>query len=216
MRELKNLLNYKAFLFDMDGTLVSSEKLKGEALVQTCISFGGNANVNDYKEVMGQSYESVRDYFYRISEIDAQLDQFDESFNQFFYTLISSKVELTNGVQEFINLLRSEKKKIGVVTSANHWMAEEILVNVNMKDIFETIVAREDVLNHKPAPDSYIQALNLLSIKPEEALIFEDSESGVAAAVAAGCKVIAINHEFNEIHDFKNADFIISDFFDLI
>lgn len=213
---MKNLLDYKAFLFDMDGTLVYSEKLKGEALVQTCIAFGGNANVNDYKEVMGQSYESVRNHFYRISKINAQLNKFDESFNQFFYTLISSKVELTNGVKEFINLLKSEKKKIGVVTSANHWMAEEILENVKMKDTFETIVAREDVLNHKPAPDSYIRALNLLSIKPEEALIFEDSESGVASAVAAGCKVVAIRHEFNEIHDFKNAELIISDFFELM
>lgn len=216
MRELNNLFSYEAYLFDMDGTLVSSEKLKGEALVRTCNSFGGIADVTDYKEVMGQSYESVRDHFYRISGINAQFENFDESFNQFFYSLISSKVELTCGVHKLVDLLKSEKKKIGIVTSANHWMAKEILAKVKMNHTFDTIVAREDVLNHKPAPDSYIRALNFLSVNPKEALIFEDSESGIAAAVATGSEVVAIRHEFNENHNFDNADLIISDFQELV
>ncbi len=44
----------------MDGTLVVSEKLKGEALVQTCIAAGGSASLVDYKQVMGGSWETVR------------------------------------------------------------------------------------------------------------------------------------------------------------
>ena len=46
--------SYSAYLFDMDGTLVDSEKLKGEALVTTCHLFGGVANIDTYKEVMGE------------------------------------------------------------------------------------------------------------------------------------------------------------------
>ena len=54
---------YKAYLFDMDGTLVDSERLKGMALSETCIFFGGHAGVNVYKAVMGESWEKVRNHF---------------------------------------------------------------------------------------------------------------------------------------------------------
>ena len=73
---MKDLMSYKVYLFDMDGTLVASEQLKGEALVQTCKSFGGNAQVEDYKLVMGQSFESVRDHFCQVANINPESHDF--------------------------------------------------------------------------------------------------------------------------------------------
>lgn len=209
---MKNLLNYKAFLFDMDGTLVSSEKLKGKALVKTCESFGGSAKVEDYKLVMGQSFESVRDHFCQIANISPESQNFYKVFSKHFYELIYTDVELTKGVIDFIDILKLNNKKIGVVTSANHWMVEEILKNVKLLKTFDIIVAREDVTNHKPAPDSYLYALRSLGSKSKETLIFEDSEAGIEAAVAAACDVIAVSHEFNTSQSFNSADRIIKDF----
>ncbi|MCK5456598.1 MAG: HAD family phosphatase, partial [Melioribacteraceae bacterium] len=110
-----DILNYDSYLFDMDGTLVDSEKLKGEALAKVCISVGGSASLNDYKQVMGGSWETVRTHFYKISKITIPHKEFDDIFRSMYQELISSKVEVTNGAKELLSLLKSKNKKIGVV-----------------------------------------------------------------------------------------------------
>ena len=61
------------------------------------------------------------------------------------------------------------------------------------KDIFNYILCKEDYAHSKPAPDAYITACRLASVPPGKAIVIEDSPSGVAAAVAAGCYCLAID-----------------------
>jgi len=56
--------NYSAYLFDMDGTLVNSEPLKALALSETCGFFGNKVDFNIYKDVMGESWSNVTNYFF--------------------------------------------------------------------------------------------------------------------------------------------------------
>ena len=74
---MKTMKDYSAYLFDMDGTLVDSEKLKGQALVKTCSLFGGAAEVDYYKEVMGESWEHVAGYFFKRAKIEPEMGQFN-------------------------------------------------------------------------------------------------------------------------------------------
>ncbi|NOX65255.1 MAG: HAD family phosphatase [Chlorobi bacterium] len=213
---MNDLLNFESYLFDMDGTLVASEKLKGEALVKTCIAAGGSANLSDYKPVMGESWETVRNHFYEVSKIDIPHEEFDEIFRSMYKDLISSKVELTKGTNKLLTLLKKNNKKIGVVTSATRWMADEILNNINLSKIFDVLITKENVTKHKPDPEAYLLALEKLNTSAENTLIFEDSSVGIVAGNRAGCKVIGLKHDLNSLHDFSGASMTIRDFDELL
>lgn len=213
---MNDLLNFDAYLFDMDGTLVASEKLKGEALVKTCVAAGGAANLSDYKPVMGGSWETVRSHFYKVSNIDIPHEKFDEIFRSFYKDLISSKVELTKGAENLLTLLKKNNKKIGVVTSATKWMADEILNNINLSRTFDVLITKENVTKHKPDPEAYSLALEQLNTSAENTLIFEDSSVGIEAGHRAGCKVIGLKHDLNSLHNFSSASMTIKSFNELL
>lgn len=67
---------------------------------------------------------------------------------------------------------------------------------IGVTDSFDLILAGEDVINGKPNPEIYLNVLSFFNMKPEEALIFEDSEIGMEAAKKAGISFIEINKNF--------------------
>lgn len=95
-------------------------------------------------------------------------------------------------------------------------MIDEILVIANVSELFDIVIAREDVTHHKPDPEAYVLALERLQAEKTNTLIFEDSEAGVIAAWLAGCSVIAIQHEFNVSHNFSRARRVISSFEEML
>ena len=89
-------MRLRAVLFDMDGTLVDSERLKGQALVESCSLFGGSVKVDNYKAVMGESWENVARYFFNKAQIDPDLHQFNTEFKKIYLELIFQKLLLNS------------------------------------------------------------------------------------------------------------------------
>lgn len=164
---------------------------------------------------MGGSWETVRTHFYNISKITIPYERFDKIFRSMYEDLISSKVELTNGAEELLNLLKSKNKNIGIVTSATKWMAEEILKNINLSQVFDVLITKENVLKHKPDPAAYLLAIKRLNTPAEDTLIFEDSSVGIEAGRRAGSNVVGIIHDLNTSHNFSGASMVIRDFNEL-
>lgn len=209
---MKLLKNYSAYLFDMDGTLVDSEKLKGFALVKTCSHFGGEVDVDTYKAVMGKSWEQVTSYFFTKAQIASDFDKFNAVFKQEYQKLLFHALKPNPNVVELLSNLKERGKKIGVVSSAFAWMVDQVLIQLDIKKFFDIVIASEHVSKHKPDPEAYLLALRKLGLPGSEVLIFEDSESGLIAAKRAGCDSVAFKHEFNSGHDFGLALAVITDF----
>jgi len=204
--------NYSAYLFDMDGTLVRSESLKGKALSETCGCFGKQVDVDIYKEVMGESWEIVTSFFFEKGQFKPNRREFDRIFNNSYEKLIHKEVELNLNVKQFLDKIVLHKRKIGLVSSAPRWMVEYVLKKFNMEDYFNVLITKENVKNHKPNPEAYLLALDKLSLSGNKVLVFEDSYAGVKAAKNAGCDVVAFQHEFNIKHDFSLSLQVISDY----
>ena len=81
-----------------------------------------------------------------------------------------------------------------------------------MNQFFDVKVSGEEVENSKPAPDIFLRAAQLLNIRPEECLVFEDSRNGVVAAKAAGMQCIAFYNPNSGQQDLSRADKIIESF----
>jgi HAD superfamily hydrolase (TIGR01509 family) len=84
------------------------------------------------------------------------------------------------------------KLPLAVATGAVERICREMLTHAGLLDRFGVIVSADDVRNHKPAPDTYLQAARRLGIPPEQCLVYEDTEPGVQSALAAGMQVIDV------------------------
>ncbi len=203
---------YDAYLFDMDGTLVNSEPLKGKALAFACLDFGVNIDDFIYKDVMGKSWHIVTEYIFRHAGISPSLTEFNLRFNKHYEHLLNEQLDVNLGVREYLTYLQQKGYKCALVTSSKKWAVELILNRLQLCHFFDVIVTQEDVQRHKPDPEAYLFALSKLGVSAVDAIIFEDSHTGVLAAEASGCDVIGFRHNFNQNNDLSSTQQLITDF----
>jgi HAD superfamily hydrolase (TIGR01509 family) len=86
----------------------------------------------------------------------------------------------------------AKRAQLAVVSGAARVEIESVLTSAGLAELVSLVVAADDVEAGKPNPEGYIRALELLDRRPDEAVAFEDSEAGVAAAKAAGLRCIAL------------------------
>lgn len=197
--------NYDVYLFDMDGTLVNSEPLKGQALALACKDYGAEVDFNIYKDVMGESWPVVTGHFFSHANIAPELKEFNQHFRAHYERLLDENLTLNPGAKAYLENLKSAGKQCAVVSSAATWMVDNILQSLQLSGMFDVVITQEHVTKHKPDPEAYQLALNKLNVSPERTLVFEDSYAGVEAGTASGCDVIAIAHDFNGKNNLSKA-----------
>jgi len=204
--------DYDVYLFDMDGTLVNSEPLKGKALALACSDYGAEVDFNIYKDVMGESWQIVTSHFFTAAQISPDLAEFNQHFRSYYEQLLSEQLELNHGAKAYIDKLIKSGKKCGVVSSAATWMVENILDSLDLNSAFDVVITQEHVTKHKPDPEAYSLALSMLSVSSTQTVVFEDSTAGVNAGRSSGCEVVAINHSFNAKNDLSGAVKVIDSY----
>ena len=114
------------------------------------------------------------------------------------------------GVRKLIAQVQARELLLGVASSSERAWVVGFLEDLGLIDRFAAIVCAEDVPRTKPAPDLYERALTALGVRPDEAIAFEDSVHGVAAAKRAGIFCIAVPNAVTRCLRFDEADLIVS------
>jgi len=203
-------------LFDLDGVLVSTEELKAVAHTETVAGYGGRLEAWQYRAEMGRAYDDVIDAFIRRTRIDADPSDYSRAFRSAYLDLLKTRLRLTPGATELLDVLRARGYRLAVVSSSLRWMMDEILTRTGLDQYFHTVVSAEAVCEEKPSPEPYRLALERLSLEPRSAVVFEDTQSGVTSGTRAGVKVIAIRHEFNLDHDLSRAEMVLDSLSDTV
>lgn len=204
----------KYVLFDLDGTVADTERLKAKAISRAIAHFGGAVSEELYKEWMGKSWEVVTTAFFEAAGVGVTLKEFDPIFREHYLKLLEEELREHNSFSSFAKFLKSRGTRMALVSSGVPWMIQKTLTQLNIASFFEVIVSADDVLKHKPDPEPYLQALAKLGAAPFErgaalnqsvadAVVFEDSESGFLSAHRAGLRVYGVKHPFNASHDFS-------------
>lgn len=205
----------KAIIFDMDGVLVDSIKPIWESFNLLLKEEGVHFSDEYIKKNLARS---LRDNLaawkkeFGIKEYD--LMEFSKRAGEIQFELL--KHEKVN--QSLLNLLLQSRKqniKCAVATSSLRWRAEKILDLLNIKEFFTVLVTADDIKNHKPAPDIFLEAARQLKIKPEECVVIEDAGNGIDAAKNANMKAIGLVTKYHPAHELKHADLVINDFSDI-
>jgi HAD superfamily hydrolase (TIGR01509 family) len=200
-----------AILFDLDGVLIDSESLKARAHAATVADFGGEVDPLYYGTVMGRDHATVRAAFLRKGSITATAnDDYSARYRSHYETLVDAELVATPGALALLESLASSGEyKLALVTSSQRWMVDRVFKRVPLAAHFDLTVTADDVERHKPYPDAYLLAAERLDTPAHRAVIFEDSEAGVTAAVDSGASVVAVRHPFNPTHDFTGVAKII-------
>lgn len=180
-----------AVLWDMDGTLVDSERYWLDSEKSLAAEHGFEWTEQDGLDLIGNSlYESSKIIKTKIgSSLDA------ESIVQRLTDSVTAQLAVSTpwrpGAQELLLELKKKNIKTALVTMSLHRMAETVVNKIPFK-AFDVIVGGDDVARGKPFPDPYLKAAELLGVRPEDCVAFEDSSTGLRSAEAAGTKAVGI------------------------
>lgn len=164
--------------------------------------------------MFGKSNKYILTHFLKRPIEGEEFLALEEEKEGLFRKIYEPHVDPIAGFVSFFNDLNANGVKLGVATSAPRANLELILSKVPIRDLFGSILASEDVIKHKPDPEVYLKSAENLGFSPEQCLVFEDSFSGVSAALNAGMKVVGVltSHTKEEL---PPCNFYISDYTEL-
>jgi HAD superfamily hydrolase (TIGR01509 family) len=197
---------FSAIMFDMDGVLADTERLKGLAHIMAIARLGHVASLDQYAQVMGQSSEQVRLYLLKMAGASTiSPGHYDRLYHNEYSILLNSQLKPMPGAVELVQALAKEFR-IAVVSSADRPTIDTILERLQIIQLVDAVVSSDDVSQPKPSAEPYILAAARLRIPNCRGVAFEDTSAGVESAIGAGSPVIAVRHELNKQQDFSKAD----------
>jgi beta-phosphoglucomutase len=204
----------KAIIFEMDGVLVNTEP--HHVLVERKIFAGLNLNITEkeHSTFMGVANEVMWMELIRKYNLpyNAKLlvDRNREAIINCFSEL--KDIELMPGVLDVLENLFYKRIPLAVASSSNAETLEIVLSRTGLSKYFFCKVNCGLVERSKPEPDIFLYTAALLSVKPEECMVIEDSENGIKAAKAAGMFCVAYAGKSSGTQDQSLADVIIYHF----
>ncbi|HLW19310.1 MAG TPA: HAD family phosphatase [Cyclobacteriaceae bacterium] len=208
--------NYnKAVIFDMDGVICHTNPYHTKAYQKFLAKRGIHPSEEDFVQHMyGKNNRYILSHFLEREIIGQEFLDLENEKEELFREIYAQEIVPIDGFLPFLENLKSSGFKTGVATSAPRSNLELIMDSLGFKSKMESILASEDVKEHKPDPEVYLKSAKNLSIAPENCIVFEDSFSGVSAALNAGMKVVGVlsSHTPEEL---PPCDLYIKDYTDL-
>jgi beta-phosphoglucomutase-like phosphatase (HAD superfamily) len=218
----------RAFVFDLDGTLVETEELKAlsyaRAAAELRLELDEGAVTEAFKDLVGLSRQEVAVGLMRRFGLEdaarARIAEFgvDTPWQAYVRIRLGIYEEMLGDPKLIherryphnIALLYDVKREgypTALATQSHHEQASRVLDILGLVEEFDVVVTRDDVEHGKPDPEMHLLAARELGVRPEECLAIEDSPAGVKAALAAGTEIVAVTTELTR-QKFRDTDLL--------
>jgi beta-phosphoglucomutase len=204
-------MNKKAFIFDLDGVIVDTAKYHYLAWQKIANQLGIEFTPEHNEELKGVSRVRSLDIILELGKIEASQENKNEWLVQknedyLSYLVDMDENEILKGVLPILQYLKDKKQLIALGSASKN--ARPILEKTGIIGYFDAIVDGNDVSNAKPDPEVFLRAAKLLTVAPENSIVFEDSVAGIQAANIAHMTSVGIG-DAKILHE---ADYIFPDF----
>jgi HAD superfamily hydrolase (TIGR01509 family) len=181
-----------AVLFDMDGTLVDSEKVWDVGLRELARRYGGELSTPARTRMVGTSMAESMDILHTDigqpwRDPEASVTWLENRVRELFAEGLSWRP----GARELLTAVRAAGVPTALVTATRRNLVEVALETIGAHN-FDVVVCGDEVGHPKPHPEPYLTAAAKLGADPRRCVAIEDSPTGVASAQAAGCLVVAV------------------------
>jgi HAD superfamily hydrolase (TIGR01509 family) len=218
----------RAFVFDLDGTLVETEELKALSYARAATELRPDLNEGEviaaFGDLVGLSRQEVAVGLMRRFGLEeaarARMAEFGvgtpwQAYVRIRLGIYEEMLSDPKLIQEHryphnIALLRSVRREgfpTALATQSHREQARRVLGILGLADEFDVVVTREDVEHGKPEPEMHLLAARELGVQPGECLAIEDSPAGVSGALSAGADVIAVTTRLTR-QKFRDTDLL--------
>lgn len=184
----------QAIIFDMDGVIVDSEPLHEQALAETLARIGfpttPGLQISDY---IGRSDQDFWKDFVVCFRPAQTLDELVRLKRDRVVELVREHQPLFEGLPELVAAL-ARRWPLALASGSERPVIEAVLDIEGLRRHFRVVVSSSEVARGKPAPDVFLLTARRLRVAPESCVVIEDSKPGVAAALAAGMRVVAVTN----------------------
>ena len=196
----------RAVFLDFDGTLVDSEPLHYDCWLQTVRPYGGHIEWEDYaRRMVGVADRLAGEILLREAghtPTDAELNEVCTAKKSMYQSRFVDELEIPVNICQWITERSANSVTLGVVSSSLTVEVEPLLLQAGIRRALQVLVCGDDVERHKPDPEPYQFALELANriarsngagqLHAQDCLAVEDSDTGAAAACAAGMRLIRV------------------------
>jgi phosphoglycolate phosphatase len=190
----------RGVIFDLDGTLVESAGEIAEALARTFESLRLDALPRSQVEsLIGRGVRVlVERALAQVKAPGIDVDDVVARFESHYAQAVGTGATLFPGVSEGLGLIRAKGLPMAVVTNKPRYFTLQLLERLGIARYFDAVIAGDDGIAKKPAPDMIAAAAKALGVPVADALMVGDSDNDTLAARAAGCPVWCVRHGYNE------------------
>ncbi|HLK30940.1 MAG TPA: HAD family phosphatase [Puia sp.] len=208
----------KAFLFDLNGTMVDDMEFHVKAWYGI-LNDDLKANMS-WEEVRSHMYGKNSELFKRVFGdnhfTDEEMNHWSMEKEKRYQQNFLPHLKLIKGLDEFLKEAKLKHIKTAIGSAAIPFNINFVLDNLHIHDYFDAVVSADDVVISKPHPETYLKAAHLLGEVPEDCVVFEDAPKGVEAAANAGMPSVVLTtmHNRNEFEMYDNVIAFVKDYTD--
>ena len=202
----------EAIVYDVDGTMVNSEPLHVSAWDEALKASGkelSHLSDNFIKTMAGKKPIVIAAGMVEELQLLISAEKLLELKSSLFLEKARTSLEEMPGAVESIRRFKDAGYKLAIGTSLDRELLDIILKSLNVSDFFNVIVTGDQIKNGKPHPETYLTVSKKLELAPDKLVVFEDAQSGIQSAKAAGTLCIAIENKNAVVQDTHEADITV-------
>lgn len=216
---MERLKGKRAFLFDLDGTLVDSMWMWKSIDIEFLGSYGHECPPELQRAIEGMSFSETAVYFKERFGLPLTTEEIKAVWTRMSIDKYRHEVPPKRGAMEFLAYAGEQGIFCGIATSNGRDMVDAVLDSLGMRPFFQAVTTACEVKAGKPEPDIYLKVAKDLGVEPAECMVFEDVPAGILAGKRAGMTVCAVDDEFSRAMEAEKrsmADYFIRDYFELL
>jgi beta-phosphoglucomutase family hydrolase len=193
----------KAFLFDLNGTMVNDMPYHIHAWHKIFNTYGALFSLERTKlECYGKNQE-IFDRIFPGRFTDEEKNEMSFAKEREYQQAYRPLMKLIDGLDVFLQNAADKKIKMAIGSAAIMFNVDFVLDGLNIRQYINAIVSADHVVNSKPDPETFLKAAAQLQMSPADCIVFEDSPKGVEAATRAGMKSVVLTtmHTTDEFND---------------